>query len=207
MTHEESLAMALSYLTKEERAILLDGIRKKYNLPMDTEAYLYQDFDNPNELRVYIPKIDIEPNEEGLYFEEFPAFNKEQLEKIMPFINRYLNKEVSLSELSKILNNGDNEEDTPDVSIRSRKQRYIIAILVVLYKQLAGESVSERFKERVQKRFKINPESFATEISKISTAMGDTYKTRRKGYSNPVKESVLEQMRELEAALGLNDGQ
>lgn len=214
MTHEERLAIALSYLNEEEREILMDGIRRRHNLPMSTEPIFYTDFDgDPSDenthftLKVMFPALDIEPDGDGYYFDDTPLFNQSQLRVILPFINRYLIKDVSLPELSKLLNGGGNDEDTPDVAIKSRKQRYVIAILVVLYESLAGKAAADRFRQSVINKFHIDPTTFATEFSKINTAMGNPLRNRKSEYSNPVKEDVIDQMRELEAALGLSEGE
>lgn len=106
------------------------------------------------------------------YDQSLPLFNKYQTSAILKVLNPYLKKKLEASELSRLLNEGsDYIEGGSVVSVRSRKQRYLIAIVDTIMETLKTED-QEPFLQRALERFKIEPNSYHTEVSKINTARG-----------------------------------
>lgn len=190
---ESKTAEALLMLTTEERTFYIDGLRRKYNLPIRTDPVIYYDEDE-SRLRILLPRVyDVtDPDDmECDLFATVPLFNKEQLRIILSYVNRYLSEEIGLKDLSKLINSDDFDNDIPKFYIKSRKQRYIIAIITVLSRRFDKTEDAMKLRRRTMERFCINPVTFKTEVSKIG----------RTNHNNPVKQAVNELMHSLESSL------
>jgi len=101
-----------------------------------------------------------------------------------------------LSQLCQLLNEGAAYiEGGPDLSIKARKQRYVIVLIYALLNTLDGQDRID-FKESILSSFGINPVSFDTEISKIENARKSHYP------KHIISQDTIDLLRDMESHLG-----